>query len=104
MKKVKKHFWKALKKAGVPFGLRVLLVKHAVKGTPAVSVAQFLRGKGIPVVLGGKAYCPNCGFHFSYLALRWKNYRVTFPVTCTGICWLSPKVKKCQKSTTKGVI
>ena len=94
MKKAKKQLWRVWKKAGVPFGLRTLLISHALNSTPAGLVAQALRSRGVPAVVGGKGYCDRCGSHLTYLAVRWQSYRVTFPATCTGVDWTSPKVRR----------
>ena len=79
---------------GVPFQLRVLFAKWWGKGVPTIDVVDALHKRGIPATLCGWDSCWYCGPHRKYLAVRYKNVRVTFPVTCTGVDWTSPRVRK----------
>jgi len=95
MRKIKKFFWRRWRQQGMPFALRALLVRHAIKATPAALVAQYLRSRGIPATTGGQGYCHTCGSHHrTWLAVRWQGYRITFPVSCCGVHWLSGKIRK----------
>ena len=94
MKKAKKHYWRLWRQQGMPFALRALLVRHAIKGTPAPLVAKYLRSRGVPATTGGWGWCHKCGVHLTWLAIRWRGWRVSFPVGCCGVYWSTPRVRR----------